>query len=525
MMSAISHAKLCLKDSLRFFESSLFHDVQMAGIFADSKTFADASPKHSWSEIYADYQTTSVLQGFDLESFVYQYFVIPKTILLTNDTNKTSVKTYIESLWPQLEKQPDKQTLSSLLPLAHPYVVPGGRFREIYYWDSYFTALGLNESGREDLVQSMILNFIDLQEHLGCIPNGNRTYYNTRSQPPVLGLMVEMFFADVDACDSQAKTEFFGLCVQGMQKEYEFWMQGSDQLTADIAASKRVVKMPNGTYLNRYWDDSAQPRAESYREDIEAAENIPVSKRSDFYRNIRAACESGWDFSSRWLSDPNDLSTIQTTNIIPVDLNCLLYKLEDLLSQFYLRLQNRHMSNKYAEKARIRSDAIDLYLWNDKTCFYHDYDRCLQKQCSTESLAACLPLFVNIASAEQAQHVSQKLADFFLVDGGLLTTLNDSPQQWDAPNGWAPLHWFAVIGLHNYQLNALAKEIMKKWLGTVEQQFSMDSNILEKYNVKNSKQLAKGGEYELQHGFGWTNGVSLAFYKQLGNRQLGLIDS
>jgi alpha,alpha-trehalase len=514
-MSDINSAKHYLQQSLDFFDSGLFHDVQLARIFADSKTFADAYPKFPLSEIYAAYQKAQTTEEFDLTTFVYQHFIIPDSILLTNDTDKASVKSYIESLWPKLEKQPDSLALCSLLPLSHPYIVPGGRFREIYYWDSYFTALGLNESGRQDIVQSMILNFIDLQETLGCIPNGNRSYYNSRSQPPVLGLMVEMSLQNIGTNQADNRSQFLKHCVQGLDKEYQFWMQGKEDLIADTTAIKRVVKMPNGVCLNRYWDDSAEPRPESYREDIEAAENITAAKRSDFYRNIRAACESGWDFSSRWLANLDDLSTIQTTHIVPIDLNCLLYKLEKLLSQFYAELGEKDLSLKFAEYAEVRSDAINLYLWDEKSGFYHDFDFVKGQRTATQSLAACLPLFSQIASKAQANHIALKLENAFLMEGGLVTTLNESAQQWDSPNGWAPLQWFAVVGLMHYGFNPLSVKIMDRWMATVEQQFMSDNNMMEKYNVRDSQYVAKGGEYEIQHGFGWTNGVSLAFYKLL----------
>jgi alpha,alpha-trehalase len=515
-MSEKTNAKQNLQASLDFFKSRLFHDVQLSRMFADSKTFADAYPKQTWSVIYVDYEKAKITKEFNLTNFVEQHFVIPKTIFLTNDTDSASVKSYIESLWPKLAKQPDTIESSSLLPLSHAYVVPGGRFREIYYWDSYFTALGLNESSRPDLIKSMILNFIDLQNTLGCIPNGNRSYYNSRSQPPVLGLMVDMYLQNIPANQVQVRSQFLKHCVQGMEKEYQFWMQGKEQLIGDTAALKRVVKMPNGECLNRYWDDRTEPRPESYREDIEEAEKIAAAKRPDFYRNIRAGCESGWDFSSRWLADQDDLASIQTTHIVPIDLNCLLYKLEMLLSQFYAELLEKDQSVKFAEYAQTRRDAINHYLWNKQSFFYHDFDFINGQKTPTQSLAACLPLFTQIASKEQAKHIAHKLENSFLMEGGLVTTLNESAQQWDAPNGWAPLQWFAVVGLMNYGFDPLSVKIMQRWMATVEQQFITDNNMMEKYNVQHSQHVAKGGEYEVQHGFGWTNGVSLAFYKLLG---------
>ena len=137
------------------------------------------------------------------------------------------------------------------------------------------------------------------------------------------------------------------------------------------------------------------------------------------------------------------------------------------------------------------------------------------QQTSTQSLAACLPLFCQIASKQQAKHIAHKLENSFLLEGGLVTTLNNSAQQWDAPNGWAPLQWFAVVGLMNYGFDPLSVKIMNRWMATVEQQFITDNNMMEKYNVQHRQHVAIGGEYEVQHGFGWTNGVSLAFYKLL----------
>jgi alpha,alpha-trehalase len=327
--------------------------------------------------------------------------------------------------------------------------------------------------------------------------------------------MVEMYLQNIDPLQTKVRRQFLEHCVQGLEKEYQFWMQGKEQLAGAAKAIKRVVKMPNGVCLNRYWDDSVEPRPESYREDIEAAENIEAAKRPAFYRNIRAACESGWDFSSRWLANQDDLLTIQTTHIVPIDLNCLLYKLETLLSQFYAELLESELSSKFAAYAQIRKDAINQYLWDEQGGFYHDFDFIQGQKTAIQSLAACLPLFCEIASHQQAEYIAYKLENSFLMEGGLVTTLNDTAQQWDAPNGWAPLQYFAVVGLMNYGFAPLSVTIMNRWMTAVEQQFITDNNMMEKYNVQHSQRVAQGGEYEVQHGFGWTNGVSLVFYQLL----------
>ena len=501
-----------IEQSLRFFSSEMFHQVQMSGMFDDSKQFADATPRVSWGEIYQQYQLQSTKAEFDLHAFVEHFFELPQPIELLPDHAQQDVAQHIEKLWERLLKQPDSQQANSLLALEYPYLVPGGRFREIYYWDSYFTALGLMESGREHIVESMIRNFIQLQQQVGCIPNGNRSYYYSRSQPPVLALMVELLTgADMLSLDSA----FFASCLDAMESEYHYWMGGSEELTGDYQGHRHVVRMPNGGLLNRFWDPKALPRPESYREDIEAAATLPSHEQQQFFRNIRAACESGWDFSSRWLADPHDLKSIQTTDIIPVDLNSLLYKLELLLGEYFAALHDSDKASLYRQKAQQRINTINQYLWCDEQQMFVDFNIKTGRPSPVVSLAAAVPLFVGIANQQQAQSVASILEKKFLYPGGLVTTICQSDQQWDAPNGWAPLQWFAVKGLSRYGFDDLAMRVIKAWLNTVESYFAEHHCLMEKYNVASFEQAAKGGEYEVQHGFGWTNGVTLAFYAML----------
>jgi hypothetical protein len=197
------------------------------------------------------------------------------------------------------------------LPLPRAYVVPGGRFREIYYWDSYFTMLGLVRDGRSDLVEGMIDDFTSLIERYGHIPNGTRTYYLSRSQPPVYYLMLGL--------SNSRDPAAFRRRLAALRREHAYWMSGEDGLAPGHAQS-HVVRLPDGTILNRYWDARATPREESYAEDVAtAAGSGPPA--TDVYRDLRAAAESGWDFSSRWLANPGNLGSIRTTRIAPVDLS------------------------------------------------------------------------------------------------------------------------------------------------------------------------------------------------------------
>ena len=181
--------------------------------------------------------------------------------------------------------------------------------------------LGLVESDRLDLAINMVDNFAFLIDTYGHIPNGNRSYYLSRSQPPYFSSMV-MLLSEIQGMDSVMRY------LPYLHKEHQFWMKGKEELTEQNHTSRRVVRMQDGTILNRYWDDLAEPRPESYREDHELATTIVDQEPEVTYRHLKAGAESGWDYSSRWFKDHQSMETIMTTEIIPVDLNCLLYHLE-----------------------------------------------------------------------------------------------------------------------------------------------------------------------------------------------------
>src|SRR5437588_10354825 len=299
---------------------SLFQAVQLSGIFPDSKTFVDARPLFPPSLIAARYDSARTVAGFDLRAFVERQFQLPQPVgagVAPGVSRSRTLEDHIPALWPVLTRPPDPaDTPPSLIPVPHPYVVPGGRFREVYYWDSYFTMLGLVASGRTDLVRDMLDNFAYLVETVGHIPNGNRTYYLSRSQPPFFAAMVGLY---ATATDTTQALRY----LDALEAEHAFWMDGAERLGPG-GAYARVVRLSDGSLLNRYWDDRAEPRPESYRPDYELAQALPQAQREAFYRNVRATAESGWDFSSRWMRDPKDLRTLETTDLVRVDLNRLL---------------------------------------------------------------------------------------------------------------------------------------------------------------------------------------------------------
>jgi alpha,alpha-trehalase len=490
----------------------LFHDVQMARVFADSKTFVDARPLLPPGEIAARYAAARGTPGFDLSAFVAQYFDPPRPAGegVRTDTTQT-MEEHIRALWPALTRPPDStDARSTLIPLPRSYVVPGGRFREVYYWDSYFTMLGLIESGRTDLVKNMLDNFAYLVATVGHIPNGNRTYYLGRSQPPFFAAMVGLY---ATATDTARAIPY----LDAMEAEHAFWMNGSDRL-APREAYRRVVRLPGGALLNRYWDDRPEARPESYREDFELVQTVPAERRAALYREIRAAAESGWDFSSRWMRDSMDLRTLETTELAPVDLNSILYHAERTIAALR-RVRGRpgdaEASARYAATAEARRRALVAAAFDTTSGYFYDVHwRSGDRVTSRPTLAAAAPLYFGLATPEQGRAAAARLQRDFLAPGGFVTTRVASGQQWDAPNGWPPLQWLAIEGVRQYGRADIAADARSRWLALNRRTYRATGKMNEKYDVMDLARRAGGGEYPNQDGFGWTNGVALALAAQ-----------
>jgi alpha,alpha-trehalase len=480
----------------------LFEAVQLSGIFPDNKTFVDATPKRDPALIVKDYTDQKDKSGFDLKIFVTDNFDVPvaNTGSFKSDIS-LGIRKHIDTLWQVLYRKHNViPQYSSLLPLPNDFIIPGGRFRETYYWDTYFTMLGLQESHKTELIQNMIDNFAFMIDKYGFIPNGTRTYYLTRSQPPFFSMMIDLL----------AKDKGENVLVKyrpQLLKEYAFWMRGAEKIKPG-QAYRNVAAMPGGEILNRYWDESDLPREEAFKKDEDAAKDTK-QKPGDFYRNIRAAAESGWDFSTRWMDSTGKLETIQTTYIAPVDLNCLLYHLELTVAKSYQLQGNLAKYHQYLAKAILRKKAIQKYFWSEKNGWFMDYNWKAKQIGSDETLAGVYPLEFKIADAKQAIKIATVIKTDFLKSGGLLTTLKRSGQQWDSPNAWAPLQYMAIDGLNNYHQSELAGVIAKNWVGTNIKVFNDTGKLMEKYNVVDTGLKAGGGEYPLQDGFGWTNGVLL----------------
>ncbi|KAA8482661.1 alpha,alpha-trehalase TreF [Arcticibacter tournemirensis] len=513
-LASCKEKKMVKHDSPRDLYPALFEAVQSAGIFEDSKTFPDCTPKGKPDDIIQEYRENKSKPDFNLHDFVEKNFELPDHAgSIYKSDIKAGVEAHINELWKVLQRNPDKYAqYTSLISLPFPYIVPGGRFREIYYWDSYFTMLGLEESGRGDLVENMLNNFAFLIRTYGFIPNGNRTYYLTRSQPPYFSLMLKLLMENKKGkADSVLKAN-----LDVLEKEYHFWMNNGRK--KEIATG-HVVHLPDGSVMNRYFDAGDWPREEAYNEDVTTAVESKRPK-SEVYRDLRSGAESGWDFSSRWFADGRSLPTVRTTAIIPVDLNCLLYHLEQMLAIAYNRDGDGRAHKHMLEQARLRKNAILRYCWDRNTGWFKDYDWKEKVQTQSLNLAATYPLYFKIATQGQADSVAQLLNQRFLKPGGLVTTLVNTGQQWDSPNGWAPLQWMAIAGLKNYNKNDLSSEIADRWSRQNIRVFNKTGKLLEKYNVTDTTLIAGGGEYPNQDGFGWTNGVLLKILKMEGKKDL-----
>ncbi len=485
--------------------AELFVDVQIAQIYPDQKTFVDATPKDDPAAILASYRARRGAPDFSLKAFVDAHFVPPADTPVDPPSGQ-GLREHIDWLWPALTRgTTHAPPHGSLLPLPKPYVVPGGRFREGYYWDSWFTMLGLQEAGREDLVDDMVENFASEIDRFDHVPNGNRSYYLSRSQPPFFALMVELAAA-------REGDVVLRRWLPEMRQEHAYWMRGAHALKPGQAAA-RVVRLADGALLNRYWDDEDTPRPESWLQDVQTAKQAPGRPPAEVWRDLRAAAESGWDFSSRWFGDGRSLSTIRTTAIVPVDLNALILELERAIARGCAIAADKACVSQFDGFAKRRGAAIEHHLWHPRG-FYTDYDWRLGKLRDEPSAAMLYPLFVGLAPRDRAARTLRTAECALLGQGGLATTTARTGQQWDAPNGWAPLQWIADQSARRYGRPDLAQAIDARFLASVERVYDSEHKLVEKYVVDGSGGSGGGGEYPLQDGFGWTNGVVLRLLDQ-----------
>ena len=467
----MEHLELSLKH--------LFADLHRSGLWADEKIISDSILLAPASEILAAYDAARAHDLVNLKTFYARWF---RPVAAADGSFRTNPahgpKEHLAAIWPHLTRAPDDpEERSSRFPMPYPYVVVGGRFQEAYYWDSYFTMLGLLKSGQYELTRNMLDNFAHVIAVNGHIPNGFRSYFLSRSQPPFFAEMVRDYGRAIGDLPGT-----FATFLPAMTAEYTYF---------------RDTHHVEG--LARYWDASDTPRVEMYGTDLAAQEN---GCGPQYFRDLRAACESGWDFSARWMTDPADLRTVQTTGLWAIDLNCLLLRYDEILAE-------ATGDAAYLKAADARRARISAQFFDPKRGYFFDVVIKTGAINPLTTAAGMFALYAGAATQSQAERAAEWMQTHLLKAGGLLTTDITSGQQWDAPNGWAPLQWIAVQGLRRYGLTAMAETLRQRWLKTCDTVFFASGKFVEKYNVLDPLAPSTGGEYALQDGFGWTNGVYL----------------
>ncbi|BAT76094.1 hypothetical protein LR48_Vigan01g236300 [Vigna angularis] len=410
--------------------------------------------------------------------------------------------------------------LHTLLPLPGSVVIPGSRFREVYYWDSYWVIRGLIASKMHDTATAIVTNLISLIEQYGFVLNGARAYYTNRSQPPLLSAMIYEIYR------TTGDVELVKRSLPALLKEYEFWNSDIHKVT--------ILDAQGCTHtLNRYnamWD---KPRPESSIKDQEFASNFSsVSEKQQFYRDLASAAESGWDFSTRWMRNPPNFTTLATTSVIPVDLNAFVLGMELNIAFFAKVVGDNGTAERFLENADLRKKAMDSVFWNANMKQWLDYwleNTCEEvhvwkngRQNKNVFASNFVPLWMKpfYSDTSLVAGVVESLKTSDLVRAaGVATSLTDSGQQWDFPNGWAPLQHMLVEGLlksGSQEARSLAEEIAIRWVTTNYIVYKKTGLMHEKLDVEHCGDFGGGGEYVPQTGFGWSNGVVLAFLEEFG---------
>uniref|UniRef100_A0A8C4L6L0 Trehalase n=1 Tax=Equus asinus TaxID=9793 RepID=A0A8C4L6L0_EQUAS len=525
-------------ESQIYCQGELLHQVQMAKLYQDDKQFVDMPLSSAPDQVLqrfnelAEAHNHSIPQQ-QLQLFVQEHFQpvgqelepwtpedwkeSPQFLQTISDPNLRAWAGQLHQLWKKLGKKVKPEVLShpeqfSLIYSEHPFIVPGGRFVEFYYWDSYWVMEGLLLSEMPETVKGMLQNFLDLVQTYGHVPNGARVYYLQRSQPPLLTLMMDRYMTHTN------DTAFLRDNIETLALEVDFW------------AENRSISVSSGgkSYvLNRYYVPYGGPRPESYSKDAELADTLPEGDREDLFAELKAGAESGWDFSSRWFiggPNPDLLSSTRTSKFVPVDLNAFLCQAEELMSNFYARLGNDTQATKYRNLRAQRLAAMEAILWDEEKGAWFDYDLETGKKNAEFYPSNLAPLwagcFSDLGDVDKALKYLED-SQILTYHYGIPTSLRKTGQQWDLPNAWAPLQDLVIRGLAKSpspRAQEVAFQLAQNWIRTNFDVYSNTSAMYEKYDISNSGQPGGGGEYEVQEGFGWTNGVVLMLLDRYGDR-------
>jgi alpha,alpha-trehalase len=465
-----------------------------------------------------------------------------------------------------LEEVPSEDGTGTTLK-GTPFVVPGGRFNEMYGWDSYFESLGLIIDGRVDLAKSMVDNFVYQIRHYGKILNANRSYYLTRSQPPFLTDMALQVYHNLNPKDEEENKRWLAIALRAAIKEYyTIWMSAPryDHKSGLSCYHPTGIGMPpetESTHFNHIIEPYAQKLGLTIEEYNDGYNNSTIiePKLDKYFVHDRAVRESGHDTTYRLEKRCADLAT--------VDLNCLLYRYEvdiartirDIFhGQFQMTtdnpqeslpfpgIQELETSRSWFERAELRQYLIDKYMWNEEKGLYFDYNIKLERQSVYESVTATWALWAGCVSEDKAERLKDTVLDKFEATGGLvcgteesrgLISLDRPNRQWDYPFGWAPHQIMAWEGFKRYGFTKEARRLAYRWLFTITKSF-VDFNgvVPEKFDIVSMTHQVKveygnvGVDFKFvpREGFGWMNAsyqVGLTYLTSHMRRALGTLIS
>uniref|UniRef100_A0A1B6EEF7 Trehalase n=2 Tax=Clastoptera arizonana TaxID=38151 RepID=A0A1B6EEF7_9HEMI len=521
----------------------LLHVIQTSRIYPDSKTFVDMKMKYSPNETLQRFEdmmrkldqkpnkndvekfvnATFDPAGSEFEEFEPEDWIQkPNFLEKITDPDLKEWANQLNMLWKVLgRKMIDDVRIHpeqySIIYVPNPVIVPGGRFREFYYWDSYWIMRGLLISEMYHTVRGMLENFLSIVETYGFIPNGGRVYYTRRSQPP---LLIPMMKSYIDATHDK---EFLQKNINTLEKEFKFWI---------VNRTVTIEKDGHHYTLARYKDSSSGPRPESYREDIEHSEIFKTDEeKEDFYTELKAAAESGWDFSSRWFitngTNKGKLTNLKTRYIIPVDLNAIIHWNANLMSDFYKELGNLEKADEFSKIAEKWLMAVTKILWHEEVGAWLDYDILNDIKRDYFYPTNISPFWTNCYDLNNREYYVSRVLKYLeksqiqIQHGGTPSSFEHTGEQWDYPNAWPPLQYILIVGLEQTEdawAQDLAYELTEKWVRSNYKAYNDSHTMYEKYDATLSGGHGGGGEYQIVTGFGWTNGVIMELLEKYGDK-------
>lgn len=538
-----------------FCHGKLLETVSMAHIYNDSKTFVDMKLRKSPDEtlkLFNDFMAQHLNgtpskdemqawvesnfdpSGSEFENWIPDDFTkTPEFLNRINDKDLKDFASNLNAIWLELGRKmkndvKENPELYSIIYVENPVIVPGGRFREFYYWDSYWIIRGLLLCEMHHTAKGMLENFLSIVERYGFIPNGGRIYYSMRSQPPLLIPMIKTYM------DTTKDYDFAMASVEIMEREFDYFMLNHTFIY-------------KGHLFARYGDKSSGPRPESFREDVETGQDFNETERENHYSELKAAAESGMDFSSRWFinadgTNEGDLRDLKTRYIIPVELNAILYWNAKIIAEIYNMTGNTERVDYYTQKATQFRAAVD-WLWDDESGAWLDYDMINDKRRPYFTPTNLSPLWMRCYDPARRQHIADRVLQYIndtkLDDypGGVPNSLQHTGEQWDWPNVWPPMQHILVVGLENLEddrTNELAYRWAQRWVQTNYIAYRETESMYEKYLATEVGGHGGGGEYGVQKGFGWSNGVIMDLLNRYGstltssnikNKQAGSLNS